>query len=227
MLYYDKLRYNLLPYVYSLAGWCYVNDYTMMRGLIMDFRNDPAVKNINDEYMFGPALLINPVYEYNARDRDVYLPAGTGWYDLYSGKHFNGGNTIKANAPYEKIPVFVKEGAIIPFGVNMQYTNEKKADSLTLYVYAGRDGAFDLYEDEDTNYNYEQRKYSIIPISYNEVAKTLTIGKREGSFEGMIQKRIFNIVWIDAGKPVELRPGVMTGDATVQYDGNAVTIKMK
>ncbi|HYK45548.1 MAG TPA: TIM-barrel domain-containing protein, partial [Parafilimonas sp.] len=227
MLYYDKLRYNMLPYVYSLAGWCYVSDYTMMRGLIMDFQNDPAVKNINDEYMFGPALLINPVYEYNARNRDVYLPAGTGWYDLYSGKHFNGGNTIKANAPYEKIPVFVKEGAIIPFGANMQYTNEKKADSITLYVYTGRDGRFDLYEDEDTNYNYEQRKYSIIPIRYNELAKTLTIGKRDGSFDGMLQKRIFNIVWIDPVKPVELRPGVMTGDATVQYDGNAVTIKMK
>jgi alpha-D-xyloside xylohydrolase len=158
MVYYDKLRYKLMPYIYSLAGKTYVNDYTIMRGLAMDFGADPAVKNIRDAYMFGPSLLINPVYTYQATSRDVYLPAGQGWYDLYSGKYFDGGKTIIADAPYERMPVFVKAGSIIPTGADIQYTSEKPADVITLFVYTGRDASFSLYEDEGTNYNYEQGK---------------------------------------------------------------------
>jgi alpha-D-xyloside xylohydrolase len=225
MLYYDKLRYRLMPYIYSLAGWSYVKDYTIMRGLIMDFGNDAEVKNINDEYMFGPSLLINPVYTYKAIQRNVYLPSGQGWYDLYSGKYFEGGQKINADAPYERMPVFVKEGSIISFGVDLQYTNEKPEDKITLYIYAGHDAQFDLYEDEDTNYNYEQGKYSIIPIKYNEQTKTLTIGKREGSFDGMLAKRTFNIVWITKDKPVALNFDV--SEKSVLYKGDEVSEKMK
>jgi alpha-D-xyloside xylohydrolase len=222
MLYYDKLRYRLMPYVYSLAGWTYAKDYTIMRGLMMDFANDNAVKNINDEYMFGPSLLINPVYEYKATQRSVYLPAGQGWYDLYSGKYFDGGKTISADAPYERMPVFVKEGSIIPFGVDLQYTNEKPQDKITLYVYTGKDAQFSLYEDEGVNYNYEKGNYSIIPIQYNESTKTLSIGKREGSFKGMVDKRTFNIVWITPEKPVTLYSN--TNNKNVSYNGNSVVI---
>ena len=224
MLYYDKLRYRLMPYIYSLAGWSYTKDYTIMRGLIMDFANDSLVKNINDEYMFGPSLLISPVYTYKATQRNVYLPSGRGWYDSYSGKYFDGGQTIHAEAPYEKIPVFVKEASIIPFGVELKYVNEKPQDKITLFVYTGKDAVFDLYEDEDTNYNYEQGKYSIIPIKYNEQTKTLTIGKREGSFDGMLAKRTFNIVWITKNKAVALN--FDASDKSVSYNGNEVSIKM-
>lgn len=224
ILYYDKLRYRLMPYIYSLAGWNYIKDYTMMRGLIMDFSSDSAVKNINDEYMFGPSLLINPVYTYKATQRNVYLPSGQGWYDLYSGKYFDGAQKINADAPYERMPVFVKEGSIIPFGVDLQYTNEKPQNKITLFVYTGKDAQFDLYEDEDTNYNYEQGKYSIIPIKYNEQTKTLTIEKREGSFDGMLAKRTFNIVWITKDKPVELN--FDASEKLVSYNGNSVSIKM-
>jgi alpha-D-xyloside xylohydrolase len=225
MLYYDKLRYRLMPYIYSLAGWSYTKDYTIMRGLIMNFGNDSSLKNINDEYMFGPSLLINPVYTYKAVQRKVYLPSGQGWYDLYSGKYFDGGQKINADAPYERMPVFVKEGSIIPFGVDLQYTNEKPEDKITLYVYTGRDAQFDLYEDEDTNYNYEQGKYSVIPIKYNEQTKTLTIGKREGSFEGMISKRTFNIVWITKNKAIAL--DFEASDKSVSYNGGEVNVRMK
>ncbi len=225
MLYCDKLRYRLMPYIYSLAGWSYAKDYTIMRGLIMDFGNDAAVKNINDEYMFGPSLLINPVYTYKVTQRNVYLPANNGWYDLYSGKYFEGGQKINADAPYERMPVFVKEGSIIPFGVDLQYTNEKPEDKITLYVYTGKDAQFDLYEDEDTNYNYEQGKYSIIPITYNESTKTVTIGKRNGSFNGMLAKRTFNIVWITRSKAVALDGSA--NKKTVSYNGNVVDVKMK
>jgi alpha-D-xyloside xylohydrolase len=224
MLYYDKLRYRLMPYIYSLAGWSHVKDYTIMRGLIMDFTNDSAVKNINDQYMFGPSLLINPVYTYKATQRDVYLPANNGWYNLYSGKYFDGAQKINADAPYERMPVFIKEGSIIPFGVDLQYTNEKPQNKITLFVYTGKNVQFNLYEDEDTNYNYEQGKYSIIPIKYNEQTKTLTIGKREGSFDGMLAKRTFNIVWVTKNKAVAL--DFDASDKLVSYTGDAVSIKM-
>ena len=100
MLAYDKLRYRLMPYIYSLTGMVTQNDYTIMRGLVMDFGYDKSVLNINDQFMFGPSLLINPVSEYKARSRQVYLPDGTGWYDLQTGKYYKGGETIQADAPY-------------------------------------------------------------------------------------------------------------------------------
>lgn len=220
MLYYDKLRYKLMPYIYSIAGSAYVNDYTLMRGLAMDFGTDASVKNINDAYMFGPSLLINPVYTYKATSRDVYLPAGQGWYDLYSGKYFEGGQAITADAPYERMPVFVKAGSIIPTGPDIQYTNEKPAETITLYIYTGKDAAFNLYEDEGTNYNYEQGKYSIIPINYNEQTKTLTIGKRKGGFAGMINKRTFKVVVFSPGKAVSIDNDKPV--KTVSYSGVAV-----
>ena len=136
-LYYDKLRYRLMPYIYSLAGAAYHDNYTIMRGLAMDFSADTAVLNIGDQYMFGPSLLINPVYEYKQRSRSLYLPKCAGWYDLYSGKWYAGGQKILADAPYERMPVFVKAGSIIPFGPALQYTSEKPADTITLNIYTG------------------------------------------------------------------------------------------
>ncbi|PRY54258.1 alpha-D-xyloside xylohydrolase [Arcticibacter pallidicorallinus] len=193
MLYYNKLRYRLMPYIYSLAGQAYHQHYTIMRGLVMDFPHDDAVRNIDNQFMFGPSLLINPVSEYEARSRKVYLPKGIGWYDLYTGTYFKGGQNINAEAPYERMPLFVKEGSILTFGPELQYTSEKPADPIRLYVYTGRDASFNLYEDEGTNYNYERNAFSNIPISYNEKDKTLTIGQREGSFEGMLRNRTFEI----------------------------------
>lgn len=193
MLYYNKLRYRLMPYIYSLAGQAYHQHYTIMRGLVMDFPQDEAVKNIDNQFMFGPSLLINPVSEYKATSREVYLPKGSGWYDLYTGTYLKGGKRITADAPYERMPLFVKEGSILPFGPELQYTSEKPADPIRLYVYTGKDASFNLYEDEGTNYNYEKNAFSNIPINYNEKDKTLTIGQREGSFQGMLQNRTFEI----------------------------------
>jgi alpha-D-xyloside xylohydrolase len=233
MLFYDKLRYRLMPYIYSLAGMSWYRDYTLMRGLVMDFPMDPAVNNIGDQYLFGPSLLINPVCTYEARKRDVYLPAGQGWYDLYSGKYLPGGQHIEADAPYEKIPVFVKEGAILPFGPELQYTAEKKADPVTLYVYTGRDATFSLYEDEDTSYNYEKGAYCIIPMTYKESTGTLTIGKREGSFPGMLEEREFRVVWVTRDKPAALRQepasavAVYATDFILHYKGEEKNIRLK
>jgi len=105
MLYYDKLRYRLMPYIYSLAGMTWLNDYTIMRALVMDFPGDAKVREISDQYMFGPALMVCPVYEYEARNRNVYFPGNEGWYDVYSGSYIAGNQTISVDAPYERMPL--------------------------------------------------------------------------------------------------------------------------
>jgi alpha-D-xyloside xylohydrolase len=226
MVYYDKLRYRLMPYIYSLAGATYFSDYTIMRGLVMDFNDDAKTHNIVDQYLFGPSLLVNPVSEYKARTRSVYLPAGTGWYDFYSGKYFEGGQTIQADAPLNRMPLFVKEGSIIPAGPEIQYTTEKPADPITLYVFTGKDAHFELYEDENTNYNYENEKYSVIAFDYNEKVKTLSISDRRGSYEGMLASRSFQIVVIDkdhsCGIELASKP-----DKEVKYEGKAMSVEMK
>ncbi|WP_207514474.1 TIM-barrel domain-containing protein [Longitalea luteola] len=224
-LYYDKLRYRLLPYIYSLAGAAYHDDYTIMRGLVMDFAADTAVLNIGDQYMFGSSLLVNPVYEYRQTKRSLYLPTCSGWYDLYSGKWYAGGQRITVEAPYERMPVFVKAGAIIPFGPELQYTTEKPAGTITLNVYAGADASFDLYEDEGANYNYEKGAFSIIPIKYNETSKTITIGDRKGSFDGMLPKRTFRINMITPGRSMPLDLDAAPGKE-VLYEGKKLNIKL-
>jgi alpha-D-xyloside xylohydrolase len=226
MLFYDNLRYRLMPYIYSLAGAVYHNNYTIMRGLIMDFESDSLVKNIGDQYTYGPSLLINPVYTYKATNRKVYLPSGQGWYDLYSGKYTEGGQNITADAPYERMPVFVKEGSIIPFGPAMQYTNEKPEDPINLFVYTGKDASFNLYEDADTTYDYEHGAYTNIPITYNEVNKTLKIGKREGAFKGMLKNRTFKIIWISKDNPKPLNMD-QKENALIRYNGKEASVRMK
>ena len=224
-VYYDKLRYRLMPYLYSLAGWVHLKDYTMMRGLIMDFNGDWQVTNIKDQWMFGPALMACPVAHYKARNRSVYFPKQTGWYNLYSGEYVEGGQSLIVDAPYERIPVFVREGSIIPFGPEIQYSDEKPAELINLYVYAGKDGQFMLYEDEGVNYNYEKGKYATIDITYDDSSKTITFGKRNGQFNGMLKQRRFNVVLITREQPKALNMENPEGKL-VQYNGKAVSIQL-
>jgi len=224
ILYYNKLRYRLIPYIYSLAGMTYLNDYTIMRALVMDFGADTNVNSIDDQYMFGNSLMICPVYEYGVTNRGVYFPKTSGWYDFYTGKYIAGGQTLQVDAPYSRIPLYVPEGAIVPFGPEIQYTDEKQPENITLYVYGGRNGSFTLYEDEGVNYNYEKGKFSIIPFTYDESAKTLTIGVRQGSFDGMLQKRTFNIVLVDKLHPKSYNPDAK--GVLVNYSGEKQEVKL-
>jgi alpha-D-xyloside xylohydrolase len=226
MVYYDKLRYRLMPYIYSLSGYTYLNDYTIMRGLIMDFPHDANVKNIGDQYMFGPSLLVNPVYEYKARSREVYLPSGGGWYNLYSGQYMKGGSKITAGAPLDKIPVYVKEGSILPVGPEMQYTGEKPTDPITLYIYTGKDATFSLYEDEGLNYNYERGEYTLIPLHYDHASRTLTIGDRKGAYKNMLVNRKFAVVWVTTDNAAGLDTPVQPSQL-VDYNGQQTTITMQ
>jgi len=224
-VYYDKLRYRLMPYLYSMAGWAHFQDYTLMRALVMDFNGDKEVENIGNQWMFGPALMACPVGYYKARNRSVYFPEQCGWYNLYTGEHLEGGQRLVVDAPYEQIPVFVREGAIIPFGPEMQWSDERPAELINLYVYAGQNGSFQLYEDEGTNYNYERGKYATIDITYDDATRTLSFGARKGQFPGMLKNRRFNVVLVssDQAKPLDLDnpDGLM-----VSYNGKPVTIRL-
>ena len=224
-VYYDKLRYRLMPYLYSMAGWVHLKDYTMMRGLVMDFNGDKKVENIKDQWMFGPALMACPVAEYKARNRSVYFPKQSGWYDFYTGEHIQGGQSLIVDAPYERIPVYVREGSIIPFGPEIQYCDEKPAELINLYVYAGSNGQFQLYEDEGVNYNYEKGKFLTIDISYDDAARTLTIGKQNGKYNGMLKQRQFNIVLVSPDKPRTLNLDNPEGKL-VQYSGKQITVQL-
>lgn len=224
---YDKLRYRLMPYLYSMAGMVHLKDYTMMRGLVMDFNGDEKVLDIKDQWMFGSALMACPVGEYQKYSREVYLPKQKGWYDFYTGAYHAGGQTIVADAPYDKIPVFIPEGAILPIGPEMQWSDEKKPELIDLYVYAGKDGSYTLYEDEGTNYNYEKGKYAVIDFKYDDARKQVTIGARKGSFDGMLQKRRFNIILVDQKKQQGVNLRKSPKGKVVKYAGQAITVKLK
>jgi alpha-D-xyloside xylohydrolase len=225
IVYYDKLRYRLMPYLYSMAGAVHLKDYTMMRALVMDYNGDSKVYDIKDQWMFGPSLMACPVTKYQARQREVYLPKQCGWYDLYTGRHYTGGRTITADAPYERIPVYVPEGAIIPFGPAIEWSDEKPAELITLYVYAGRDGKFTLYEDEGTNYNYEKGQYATIDFVYNDKNHTLDISQRKGSFPGMLQNRRFKVVLVNSQQPRSLDLDKAEGKL-VNYQGKSLKVRL-
>jgi len=216
LVYYDELRYRLMPYIYSLAGMAYHNDYTLMRSLAMSYTADKQTYSVSDQFLLGPALMVCPVYSYKARNREVYFPAGSRWYDFYSNSRIDGGQKISVEAPLEHIPLFVPAGTILPVGPVMQYASEKKAENIEIRVYQGKDGKFSLYEDEGTNYNYEKGAFSTISFDYNDAEGTLTIGDRKGNFDGMLTNRLFRVVFI----------GQSTSEPkTIQYDGSKIVVK--
>ena len=216
-----------MPYIYSLAGKIYQDNYTMMRALVMDFAFDSLVKNIADQYMFGPAILVNPVTDFLARNRSVYLPANTGWYNFYDGKFTAGGQTIVADAPLQRIPLFIKEGSIVPYGPEIEYTSEKPADPLTLYIYTGKDANFTLYEDEGINYNYETGKFATIQFNYTDGTKMLTVEERKGEFTGMMKKRTFNIIVVSKNNPVPFSLDNIKPAKSLKYSGKKIAVVLK
>jgi len=224
VVYYTRLRYDMMPYLYSLAGMTHFNDYTIMRPMVMDFTADKATRGIGDQYMFGPAFLVAPVYTYGATSRDVYFPEGSTWYDFYSGTSTAGGRTKNVAAPYERLPLYVRSGSIVPFGPAMQWSDEKPAEDIDLYVYAGEDGDFTLYEDENVNYNYENGQFTMIPFHWNDKTQTLSIGERVSQYPGMIRNRRFNIIKVSADRPVGYNHD--NKGVTVAYNGEAKSIRL-
>jgi alpha-D-xyloside xylohydrolase len=219
---YDTLRYRLMPYIYSTA-WRVTNQgYTLMRPLVMDFRADEQVREIGDQFLFGPALLVNPVTDPGVDSRRLYLPQAT-WHDFWTGERIPGGGFITAQAPLETLPLYVRAGSILPMGPFVQYTSEKPADPIELRIYPGADGDFTLYEDDGETYSYEKGAYSTIGMHWDDAKRTLTIGERKGDFPGMLQRRTFNIIWVGEGHGNGLSMAAPV-DRTVQYDGGASTV---
>ena len=178
---YDELRYRLLPYIYSAAWGVTSNGDTLMRALPLEFSSDAGARGISDQFMFGPSLLINPVTTKGATQRTLYLPAGSDWVDFWTGKRAKGGQTITAEAPLDRMPIFARSGSIVAFGPRVESASAK-ADPIELRLYAGANGDFSLYEDEGDNYDYEHGAHSIIPMHWDDKSATLTIGDRRGSF---------------------------------------------
>jgi len=192
--------------------------------LVMDFNGDSEAVKQPYEYMFGKAFLVAPMTEAGKTQRDVYLPKSTDWFDFWTGQRIKGGQTVKADAPLDRIPLFIKAGSIVPMGPIVQSSGEKTADALEIRVFDGADGEFTLYEDEGDNYNYEKGNYAVISFSWNEAKKVLTINDRKGSFAGMLAERKFNIVMVDLNKGASLN---MTekSDKVVAYKGKKVVVK--
>jgi alpha-D-xyloside xylohydrolase len=219
---YDRLRYRLMPYIYSTA-WMVTHDhYTPMRPLVMDFSGDSRVLNIGDEFLFGPAILVGPVTEPGARTRHMYLPK-TRWFDFWTGKSIDGGKTIDAAAPLEQMPLFVRAGSIVALGPDVEYAAQKPADPIELRIYRGADGAFTLYEDENDGYAYEKGSYATIPLRWDDAHRTLSIGARQGAFPGMLSQREFRVVVVGENKGSGIDPEPVA-DKTVRYNGSETTI---
>jgi len=216
-----RLRYKLLPYIYSTAWKVTSESDSFMRALMMDFPTDKKVWNLGSEYMFGRSLLVAPVnkalfteetrkwsdeqVDWTAKKTfSVYLPAGSVWYDWWTGERFEGGRNVSADASLDTCPLYAKAGAIIPVGPDVQYCDEKAWDDLEIRVYLGADGEFTLYEDEFDGQNYKNGAYTTIPFVLK--GDTLTIGKRSGNYDGMLKTRKFRVTFIgeNTSRTVEL-----------------------
>ncbi len=209
---YIRLRYTLMPYIYSEAAQVTFNGSTFMRPFVFDFPEDEEALKQNGSYMFGKSILVSPVMDGGVSQWKVYLPENqAGWYDWWTGDKTAGGQYVDAQVNIEKIPVYVKGGSIVPTGPDKQYVAEKVDGPVVVNVYPGADASFTLYEDEGTNYNYEDGRYSTICLSWNDAARSLTIGKRSGSFEGMEKTRTFEI-------------NLMGETKAVSYDGKETTV---
>src|SRR5258708_16687020 len=193
-----------------------------MRPVVMDFRQDVNAQNIGDQFMYGPAILVNSVTEPGANSHHLYLPSAK-WYDFWTGASAQGGKFVDVPAPIERMPLYVRAGSIIPLGPEEEYSTQKPADPIELRIYPGADGDFTIYEDENDSYNYEKGQYATIPIHWNDASRVLTIGNRKGTFPGMLANRTFNIVFVGPDHRTGAQ-SLQSPDRTVQYSGREVSV---
>jgi len=240
---YINLRYRLLPYIYSTAWDVTASHSSMMRALVMDFAGDKNALDINDQFLFGKSIMVSPVTNAmyikpvaNGRDttyaedftaaktKETYLPAGTDWYDFWTGEKLAGGKKVTKETPFDIIPLYVRAGAIIPVGPAVQYAEEKKWDNLEIRIYAGANGKFVLYEDENDNYNYEKGIHSTIGFNWDDKKKVLSVDDRMGSFPGILNERKFNLVLVGINKGTGENE-VNQPDKVVTYTGKKLVVK--
>ena len=242
-----RLRYRLIPYLYSTAWQVTSNNESYLRPLFSDFAQDRKVWDMTDEFMFGRAILAAPIVEAQYTEEQIikedamtgwdrkeaqtdgkdatadftadktttkYLPKGTDWYDFWTAKRYKGGQTVTLQTAFNRVPMFVRAGSILPLGPEMEYVGQKAWDNLEIRIYPGADGSFTLYEDEGDNYNYEKGVYATIPFHWDNARRTLTIGARQGTYPGMLTERKFTIVLPD------------DTSQTVDYNGSELKVNL-
>jgi alpha-D-xyloside xylohydrolase len=219
-----NLRYHLLPYTYATAWNVTHNSGSIIRSLYAGFGQDKQGYENNTEFLFGKSFLVMPVTDKGIKSQSVYLPAGTQWYDFWTGEITDGGKSIDRATPIDILPLYVQAGSIIPWGPKVQYAAEKKWDNLTIRVYPGANGTFTLYEDQNDSYNYEKGLYATIDFVWNDKDQTLTINDQQGSFPGMIRKRTFNIVLVKPNHGNGLE--TTAADKAVAYNGGKKVVKL-
>ena len=217
-----RLRYALLPYIYSQAWKVTSEGASLMRPLFALCPGDAEAASREDEFLFGESILVAPVLS-EEDEASPYLPAGE-WIDFFGGNRLVGGMSFRRDVSLDEIPVYVKAGTVLPVGPDVQYASEKPWDSLQVRIYTGADGDFTLYEDEGDGYGYEKGRRSEIRFHWSDAEGRLTIAARKGSFPGMLQSREFRVVLV--------RPGAGTGldiascDAKVAYEGREVSLDL-
>lgn len=221
-----RLRYQLLPYTYSLAGKVALHDYTMFRSLLFDFPEDETACGLGSQFMYGDSLLVCPVTEpmyYEPENSSLetkkqwncYLPSGVNWYDFQSGEKYEGGQWVTVEAVLDRIPVFVREGGIIPMEQGLEYTLEAVNTPFEFHIYEGKDGVFELYEDAGDGYEYESGTYNLISVSWNDAEKELCVGESSFVFHQSISGRTC-VVHTSSGKT-----------KTFSYNGKEIKVKMQ
>jgi len=223
LIQYDRLRYRLMPYIYSLAWKVSSNDYSIQRPLVMDWRTDVRTWNLGDQFMFGPDILVAPVHEPGVTFRNVYLPRAASWYDFWTGDAVAGDRDIQAPAPLDRMPLYIPAGSILPMGPEIEYATQDPGGPIELRIYRGADGSFELYEDSGDSYDYEKGMHTIIALHWNDQTGELTIGNREGAFPEMAATRQFRIVLVakghGVGEAVTPEP-----DRLIIYDGKEMKV---
>ncbi|MFP5267138.1 MAG: TIM-barrel domain-containing protein [Acidobacteriota bacterium] len=220
---YDRLRYRLLPYIYTLAAMTTYESYTPMRALPFDFRADPKILDISDEFMFGPSLLVAPVTDPGVSFRHVYLPQGADWYDFWTGERVRGGQDEERATPLDTLPLYVRAGSIVPMGPESEFSDQHPNGPIEVRIYPGSDGKYRLYEDDGTSYDYEKGLYAWIGMQWNDKTRVFTLDARRGSYPGMKTHLEFVVVLVEPGQGTG--EAVSGGGRTVEYDGAARTVR--
>ena len=224
---YINLRYALLPYIYSTARRVHADDYSFMRAMGIAYPAEKATYELKDQFMFGRDLLVAPVVQSQATQRKIYLPKGDNWTDVWTGEQLEGGRYVTRDVNLSLMPMYVRQGTIMPWGPKVQYSEQSNWDNLEIRIYSGADGTFTLYEDERDNYNYEQGQFSEVPFTWDDASQTLTIGQRQGEFSGMLADRTFRIVLVDPSNRMGLgiqQSGRFSKD--VAYSGAEVSVQI-
>lgn len=232
-----NLRYRLLPYIYSTSWQVTSTGGSFIRALFMDFPEDSSVHDMDNEYLFGKSILVNPVTESlylnetgeisfdKVKSQKVYLPKGSQWIDFWTGRKYDGGKHINKEVPINILPLYIKAGSIIALGPKVQYANEKEWDNLEIRIYPGSNGEFTLYEDENDGYNYEKGIYSEIKFKWDDENQTLYIGQRKGIFPNMLKQRKFQIVLVSKDNGIGISSKEVKSNI-ITYDGNSIEVKL-